>query len=343
MTVISRRTRSEVIDDMFVSTYQKAQKMIQDNIFNPQQSAFWAMLRAKGGLKEQLGGDYIKVDLEVGQNSNIQALAKGETVSLQDFEFLEQARYSWSYYDIPIVRFWQDDQQNAGEAQIINMIQSKIRNTISNYAELLETRLFAANSDSKEIVGLQDLVSDAGTGTVGEINSATHTWWANNTIDFSDYVASGTGASGDVDDTDWLVEGVGLMREMVQDCLGKTKLIVTSQHMFNLMQDDMLSYFQWDGRLAADLGLPTNTPMFDGIPVMWSRQCANRMYFLDMDSLNFYVDPRDFIKLGPWLPIVDQPNDRVAHVTMVGSFVVKERRAQGVIWNLPKASGDFTP
>ncbi len=335
MAVVSRRTRSSTIDDMFISTYQKSQKTIQDQVFNPQNSALWGMLRAKGGLKEQVGGDKIKIDLEIGQNTNIQALAKGGTVSLQDFEFLEQARYEWKYYDIPIVRFWQDDQQNAGEAQVINMIQAKIRNTIATYAELFETRLFASNSDSLEFDGLQNLVSDDGTGTVGEIVAGTHTWWKNNFVNFNDYMASGTGNAGAVDDTDWLVEGVGLMRTMLQDCLNKTSLIVTSQHMYNLMQDDMLSYFQWDGRMAADLGVPTNTPMFDGIPVTWSRKCGNRMYFLDMNAVNFYFDPRDFMRLGPWLDIANQPNDRVAHVTTVGSFIVKERRSQGVIHNLP--------
>ncbi len=345
MAVISRRSRTSTIDDMFVATYQKSEKTIQDQVFNPQNSALWAMLRAKGGLQEQVGGDYIKIDLEIGQNTNIQALAKGGTVSLQDFEFLDQARFEWSYYDIPIVRFWQDDQKNSGVAQVINMIQAKIRNTISSYAELIETRLFASQTDTLGFYGLQTLIADNPTASVsvGEIAQDTHTWWRNNTVDFASYVASGSGDATKTDDTDWLVEGVGLMREMVQNCLGKTGLIVTSQHMFNLMQDDMLSYFQWDGRLAADLGLPTNTPMFDGIPVTWSRKCGNRMYFLDMDSLAFYYDPRDFMTLGEWLPIANQPNDRVAHVTLVGSFVVKERRSQGVIFGLPKSTGAFTP
>lgn len=337
MAVISRRTRSEQIDDIFVSTYQKAEKTIQDQVFNPQNSAFWALLRSSGGLKSQLGGDFIKFDVEIGQNDNIQALVKGQSVDLQDFEHLDQAREPWHYYDIPIVRFWQDDQQNAGVAQVINMINSKIRNTTKTYAELLETRLFADNTDVKEFSGLRNLVADDPTVSVDvhEIDASTHVWWKNQTVDFADFKASGSGDTGVVDDTDWLVEGTGQMRLMIQNCLNKTKLIITSQHMFNLMQDDLLSFFQWDGRLAADLGLPTNTPTFDGIPVSWSRKCGNRMYFLDTDSLKFYYDPRDFISLGEWMKIPTQPKDRVAHVTLVGSLVVQERRAQGVIFNLP--------
>lgn len=336
MAVISRRTRSDQIDDIFASTYQKAQGVIRDQIFNPQNSAFWARLRASDGLVSQLGGDFIKFNVEIGQNDNIQAMAKGATVDLQDFEHLDQAREDWHYYDIPIPRFWQDDQQNAGMAQVLNMINSKIRNTTKTYAELIETRLFANNTDPLEFDGLQNLVADdPTTGTVHEIDSSVHTWWRNQIIDFNDFVASGSGPAGSVDDTDWLVEGVGQMRLMVQNCLSKTKLIVTSQHMFNLMQDDILQFLQISPGDAADLGLPTNTPMFDGIPVAWSRKCGNRMYFLDTETIKFYYDPRDFFTLSEFMPIPRQPKDKVAHVTLVGSLVVLERRAQGVIFNLP--------
>ena len=90
MAVISRRTRSEQIDDIFVSTYQKAEKAIQDQVFDPQNSALWAMLRASDGLRAQLGGDFIKFDVEIGQNDNIQALAKGGTVDLQVLRMMVQ-------------------------------------------------------------------------------------------------------------------------------------------------------------------------------------------------------------------------------------------------------------
>ena len=341
MAVITRRSRTSTIDDIFVSTYQKSQKTIRDQIFNPQNSAFWAMLRAKGGMESQVGGDFIKSDLEIGEHAGFYALSKGDSVPLNDYEFLDQARFTWKYLDLPIVRFWQDDQKNSGMAQVLKMINAKIKNAMKSGAEAMETLLFGDNvATTNTIQGLQHLVTDDPTAsrTVGEIAQATHTWWRNQTVNFNDYLASGTGDTGVVDDTDWLVEGVGLMRLMLQNCLGKVDMIMTSQHMFNLMQDDMLQYFQWDGRLAADLGLPTNTPMFDGVPVSWSRKCGNRMYFLDMESIKFFYDPRDFLTLGEWLPIPDQPKDRVAHITLVGSFTVNERRSNGVIYNLPAAA-----
>lgn len=334
------RTRTETINDLYTSTYEKVKATVRDQVFNAQYSAFWSMLRQKGGLVPQRGGRQIVRNLQVSKNDQLYALAKGSTVPLQDFEHLDRCYWDWKYYDKPIVRYWQDDQKIKGEYELLNMIKSKIKNSTTAYGEDVETLLFGDNSsESLELQGLQHLVADDPTAsrTVGGIDqsSSSFTWWRNNAVNFNDYIASGTGPTGSVDDTDWLAEGVGLMREMIQDCQDKTDIIATSQHMFNLMQDDLMSFFQWDGRMAADLGIPTRTPTFNGIPVVWSRRCGNRMYFLDLDALYLVYDPDDFLTLGKWMDIPQQVNDVVAHMTLVGSFCVEERRSQGVIYNLP--------
>ena len=340
------RSRTSYINDLFVSTYAAAIGTVRDQIFDAKKSAFWALLRAKGGMMSQLGGDKIKFNLEYAKNEQLFWLAKGGEVDLEDFEHLEQARYKWYYVDKPLVRFWQDDQQNDGEAEVVDMIKSKINNSIKSYAEDLDSALLATlvssggvaleNDETGLILTtLQHLVSDDGTGTVGEIVAGTYTWWKNKFLDYdatTDYVET----TGSPSDADWLNTGVTAMRYMVKECRNTTDLILCDWHMFNLMQDDLLTYFQWDGKIAADLGLPTNTPTFDGIPVMWAENCPEgKMYFLDMDSLKFVYDPRFFLNMGPWLPLAKQPNDMVAHITLACSFCVKDRRSQGVIHGLP--------
>ena len=340
------RTRTKYINDLFVSTYAEAIGSVRDQIFDSKNSAFWAILRAKGGMMSQLGGDKIRFNLEYGTNDQLYWLKKGGEVNLQDFEHLEQAEYNWHYVDKPVVRFWQDDQQNPGEAEILDMIKSKINNSMKTYGEELDTALFSANDESggttaNAIPGLQHLVSEAGTGTVGGIVAGTYTWWKNKFLDYdsgTDYVET----AGSPSDADWLNTGVTAMRYMIKECRDNVDLIICPWHIFSLMQDDLLTYFQWDGRLAADLGLPTNTPMFDGIPVMWSQTLSDdkdgSMFFLDMDSIKFIYDPRYFLSLGPWLPLPKQPNDLVAHITLACSFIIKDRRNCGVIHGLPTSA-----
>lgn len=341
------RSRTSYINDLFVSTYAAAIGGVRDQIFDAHKSAFWAIMRNKGGMMSQIGGDRIKFNLEYAKNESLFWLSKGQEVDLEDFEHLEQARYKWYYVDKPIVRFWQDDQQNDGEAEVVDMIKSKINNSQRAYAEDLDSAMLADivagsglldNDETGNVLPtLQHLISDDGTGTVGEIVAGTSTWWKNQFLDYdgsTDYVET----VGSPSDADWLNSGVTAMRYMVKSCWNKTDLILTTWKMFNLMQDDLLTYFQWDGKAMADLGLPTNTPTFDGIPVMWAENCPDQhMYFLDMDSLKFVYDPRFFLTLGQWLPLPKQPLDLVAHITLACSFCVKDRRTQGVIHGLPAA------
>lgn len=334
------RTRTEYINNLYVSTYAESIGGLRDQVFDATKSAFWAILRNKGGLMSVNGGDYIKFNLQVSKNDQLFWLAKGGQTELVDFEFLEQARYKWYRASKPLTQFWADTQKNKSEAEIIDMVTAKIENSMMSFKEDIDAQLFSANDESGSVTanappGLQHLVSTAGTGTVGGINSATYSWWQNQQIDFDSgttYVAT----PGSPTDTDWLNSGVTAMRDMLKLTKGHTDVIIAPWHIFKLMQDDLLTYFQWNGNPPADLGILTNAPAFDGIPVFWAENCPDgQMYFLDMDSVKFVYDPDDFFTLGQWMPIVNQPNDMIAHITLACSFCVKDRRNNGVMHGLP--------
>jgi hypothetical protein len=71
--------------------------------------------------------------------------------------------------------------QNSGTEAIINLLESRIGVLEKTMANTLSTSLYSdgTGSDGKEVGGLQLLVADAGTGTVGGINSTTYTFWKN--------------------------------------------------------------------------------------------------------------------------------------------------------------------
>ena len=71
--------------------------------------------------------------------------------------------------------------KNSGEQAIINLLEARIGNLERSMENSLATSLFSdgTGTSSKEIGGLQLVVADAGTGTVGGINSSTFTFWQN--------------------------------------------------------------------------------------------------------------------------------------------------------------------
>jgi hypothetical protein len=334
------RTRTEYINDMFVSTYDRSIGGLRDQVFDPYSSVFWATLRMKGGLQKKLGGTKVKYDLEVGKNEQIYWLKKGGATELHDFDILDQARYGWYRASKPIVRWWADDQENAGDAEIYDTIKRKITNTMNSWREDLDSHLLGANDESGTTVanappGIQHLISTDGTGTVGEIDAATYTWWKNQFINYqgtTDYVTTINSPTA----ADFLSTGQSAMREMVKLCMGKTSLIFTTWGMYKLLQADLMSYYQWYGQQPADLGILVKTLYWEGIPIVWGSNCpGGQMYFLDMDGLKFTYDPRYFFKLGQWMAIPDQPEDMVVHTLLACSFGLSSRRTQGLIHGLP--------
>lgn len=338
------RSRTEYLDNLYVSTFRMARKMLIDSIFSIHNSAFWYMLKQRNGMEPMVGGEYIPYKLEYSKNDRIHWLDKGGTVTLQDFEFMDEARFKWYRAAKEILRFWAEDQQNAGEAQMINLVQAKISNSIRAFPEDMDSQLTGANDESGSVTanappGIQHLISTDGTGTVGEINASTYTWWKNQFIDYDSgttYVATANTPLA----SDFLNTGLDAMMEMKKKCRNKTKLIVTTWEMFKIMRNDLLSYFHWTGDPKyKDLGKLTMVLDFEGIPVVWSDNIpAGYMYFLDTDTFKFIYDPRYFFTMDPWLPIALQPGDKVSYIRLACSFVVKDRRSQGVIHGLPTSS-----
>ena len=86
-------------------------------------------------------------------------------------------------------------------------------------------------------------------------------------------------------------------------------------------------------RKMADLGF--GDLAYKGRPITWSPSCSDGyMYFLNTNYLEFTTDPIENFSMGEWLPIVNQPRDRVAHVMTVGNLCISNCKKMGVIYNI---------
>jgi len=71
--------------------------------------------------------------------------------------------------------------KNSGTEAVINLLEARINVLEKSLMNSLSTSIYSdgTGSSGKEVGGLQLLVADAGTGTVGGINSSTFTFWQN--------------------------------------------------------------------------------------------------------------------------------------------------------------------
>lgn len=320
---------TEALDNLYTTTWQHMLSTVRDQIFDA--TPFWFWMRDKGQIQSTIGGRFLTEPLQFAKLENIKWIGKGGTTSLNDNEFLTIAQYQWRYLVGSIVRFLVDDQQNRGNRQIIDFMTAKLSNLQNGLADELEQALFGAAGSSRPgdqpgIDGLQLLVADDPTAavTLGEIDPSTNTWWRNQFKDMSS--------------SSFTSNGVKEMRTMLNDCsqnlsMDMPDIIVSDQNTYELYEETIFAnHFRTQNNKLAEAGFANQT--FKGLPMIWSPQATQRMYFLNTNFIKFKYDPMLFFDMTEWKPIPDQPGDRAAQVVLAASFTMARRRTHGVIFDI---------
>ena len=134
---------TQALDDLYTTTWQKRLPGVFDNVFAA--TPFWFWLKDKGKMKPVRGGRFLETNLEYGTNTTVQWISRGGTVNLSDFRFLTVGQYNWRYLVANIMRYGVDEQQNSGDAQIINWVNAKLNNTEESLVSVLESTLSAGS------------------------------------------------------------------------------------------------------------------------------------------------------------------------------------------------------
>jgi len=314
-------TLTEQLDNLYTTTWELRKSQVADNIFTA--TPFWYWLKDKGKLKQERGGRFIMEPLEYSKNDTVQWIGKGGTVSLNDYEFLTESKWDWRYLVASMVRFGVDDQQNRGKAAIMKLLNRKISNTQNSLTDKVEEDLFDTQSGDS-IEGLQDLVPDNGTDSVGGIDGSSYSWWNNQST-------NATGKS-------FAVYGVDYMRTMLNDCSNnrtqdRPDIIVCGQTPYEYYDREVEPQRRVVNKKLGDASFENIE--YKGIPLIWSPECSNqRMYFLNTNFLYFTYDPMMYFDMTDWKPIPDQVNDRAAQIITACCFTVTRRLCQGVIYNI---------
>jgi len=319
-------TLTEQLDNLYTTTWEHRKGKAFDNIFTA--TPFWYWMKDKGKLKTEQGGRFIMYPIEYDMNSEIAWISKGEAVNLADYEFLTETKWDWRYLVASLVRFGIDDQQNRGKAQIINLMNAKMRNTDGALIDTLETALFGAQS-GKSIEGLQNLVPDDSDGTedAGGIDPLTYSYWRNKEKNMTGLSCS--------------VHLVSQMRTMLNNCMNnklmdKPDLILTAQTPYEYYEDETMEQKQIVNKKLGDAGFENIE--FKGTPMVWSPACAaTRMYFLNTNFLYLVYDSMMNFDMTNWKEIPDQVNDRAAQIIFACAFVITRKICQGILHTIDTA------
>lgn len=314
-------TRTETLDDLYTSTWNNRKKMVTDQIFEA--TPFYFFLKKKGGIKlNGTGGRYLEIPLSYAKNETITSLGKGDTISISDTKFLTTAQFEWKFVAGSIVRYFTDDAKNKSKQQHLSLVNAKIDNLRRSLTDKFELFLFSDGTGNGGLdpEGLGNLVDvTPATGTVGNINASTYTWWRNQQT-------TSTGVAS--------VYLVSDMRTVFDKCSKGQKtdmpnIIVTDSASFNLYEDEVMEQKQIVNKDLGDAMFQTLN--FRGVPLIWSGQCTSGyMYFLNTEYIGLNVDPDIDFTATEWKSIPAQL-DRVMQIVWKGNAITSRRASLGVL------------
>lgn len=310
---------NSTFDEIVTTTLRRHRKDIADNVSN--HNALYKRLTAKGKIQLDPGGYEIAVPLDYSENSTYQRYSGLDVLNVGGSEVLSAAKYEWKQAAVHVVISGRELRQNSGSDRIINLLEARINNAKRTAANSMSEDIYSSGSQTNQVGGIQHIIQDDGTGTVGGIVSGTYTWWKNQYEE----------ASGTVSKTTIKKEMMDLWLKTTRGT-DKPDMIVGSSELFTLYWE-ALSDLQ---RFAdADEGKTGFTSLkFMSADVMYDSSAsgmpATHMYFLNTDYLGLCVH-RD----ANWTVAEDkvplQQDAIVKPLLWMGNLTCSNRSLQGVL------------
>lgn len=163
--------------ELVSTTYRNHKKEVADNI--TKHNALYRRIAEKGKSRTEDGGLSIALPLEYAVNSTYQRYSGYDTLNISAVDVLTTAEYAWRQVAVNVTASGLELRSNSGDNKFIDMATKKLKNAVKSAANGMSTDMYSDGTLSNQIGGLQALVADAGTGTVGGINSSTYPFWQN--------------------------------------------------------------------------------------------------------------------------------------------------------------------
>lgn len=169
--------------ELVSTTFRKHRKEIKDNLSN--RNALLKYMQKRGNMRSEDGGLSIVTPLDYQANSTYQRYSDWDVLNISQSDVISAAEYQWRQIAINVVASGRELRINSGDSRIINLAKARIKNALRTFNNNFSSDLYSAGTLTNQVNGLQALIADAGTGTVGGIDSAAFPFWQNTVIDAS--------------------------------------------------------------------------------------------------------------------------------------------------------------
>lgn len=306
------------IGQALAAAMPRFEKTFKDQVFD--EEVLLNHLKNNGGVETKSGGaKYVQVPLMHARGTS-EWFSGTDSLNVDPVDTLDAAQFYWRNLNASITITLDDELNNTGKEQIVDLLDAKIMQAKLTIAESLNTSLFTGTGSETrpQIVGLQTLV---GTGSVGGINGATYTDWQS-------YVEASGGAL--------TIAQIKVARNTINQGKGGSpvSIIVTTQTLFEKYESLLTPTYQMDplvrSKEADRLGDVGFTALaYAGIPMVFDTKVpSGEMYFLNPKNLKLFVHERaNMTQTEPNSPV--NQHLTVRHIVMRCALGTNRRKSLG--------------
>lgn len=314
-----------VFTELVSTTFRKHAKEIKDNV--SKNNALLRRIYDKGNVRREDGGLTIVAPLDYAENNTYQRYSGYDVLNVGASDVISAAEYQWRQIAINVVASGLELRTNSGDTRIINLVKARLKNAIRTFKNNFSADIYSDGTLANQINGLQALVADAGTGTVGGIDSSTWTFWRNKVQSATAPLQGGGGITPGPTTMESLMLPLWLSLVRGDD---QPDLIVMDNNYFTFFEQSQTSIKRYTDETKANAGFVSlkykgADVIFDGgsgIP-------ANHAYFLNTDYLELVVHKdADMTVMDEMKPY--NQDAAVVPVLWMGNLVCSNRALQGV-------------
>ncbi len=168
------------IGDILTTTLRNRTGELADNV--SRNNAILRELKKRSmGFMPFDGGRVIDQEINYANNTNATWYAGYETVAINPQETFSMAEFDMKLLAVAVSISGEEMLKNSGKERSINLVASRVMNAEQTMDNVVAASMYSdgTGSGGKEIGGLQLLVADTPTNTVGGISRTTWPFWAN--------------------------------------------------------------------------------------------------------------------------------------------------------------------
>lgn len=316
-----------VFTELVTTTFRNHKKSIADNV--SEHNALYRRITQKGRVRREDGGLSIVEPLDYAENATYQRYSGYDPLNTAASDVLSAAEFPWRQQAVNVTASGLEIRSNSGENRIINLVKARINNAKRTMANNLSEDFYSAGSLANQIGGLQLLIADAGTGTVGGIDSSAFSFWQNTVQSAAAPIQGGGAITPSATTIESLMLPLYLRTTRGADV---ADLIVASEDYFTFFENSQTSLKRYAPEDSGRGGMISmkykNADVFfdsaaSGIP-------AAHMYFVNTDYVSVVVHQDADMEIMPEMRAINQ-DAIVIPIIHQSNLTVSNRKRQGVL------------